>query len=73
MLSSKGSNRSDGPGFITLAATLSAALSVPIESVAILERGTRGAPEGFEFNGNIDANGNANLSANGVTREEVHS
>ena len=34
------------------------------------ERGTRGAPGWFEFNGNIDANGMANLSANGVTREE---
>jgi hypothetical protein len=34
------------------------------------ERGTRGAPGWFEFNGNIDANGRANLSANGVTREE---
>ena len=34
------------------------------------ERGTRGAPGWFEFNGNIDANGTANLSASGVTREE---
>jgi hypothetical protein len=34
------------------------------------ERGTRGAPGWFEFNGNIDANGMANISANGVTREE---
>ena len=34
------------------------------------ERGTRGAPGWFEFNGSIDANGMANLSANGVTREE---
>ena len=34
------------------------------------ERGTRGAPGWFEINGNIDANGAANLGAHGVTMEE---
>jgi hypothetical protein len=34
------------------------------------ERGTRGAPGWFEINGNIDANGVANLGAHGVTMEE---
>jgi hypothetical protein len=37
------------------------------------ERGTRGAPGWFEINGNIEANGAANLGAHGVTAEEKNS